>query len=74
MTNKDELVIAAYGFAMKMGANLVLDLIEQGAQGDALRKQAMRRTRAQESSIGWASSKQNGSSLCSNRRASVISG
>jgi hypothetical protein len=38
-----ELVVDAYGFGLERGAYLVLDLIDEGFSGDALRERAFRR-------------------------------
>lgn len=43
MTKQDELIVATYGFGMERGAYHVLDLIDEGVRGDALRERAMRR-------------------------------
>jgi hypothetical protein len=38
-----DLVVEAYGFGMERGAYHVLDLIDEGFSGDALRERAFRR-------------------------------
>jgi hypothetical protein len=37
------MIVEAYGMGIQIGANLVLNLIEQGVQGDALREQVKQR-------------------------------
>jgi hypothetical protein len=45
--NQDGMIVEAYGMGMQIGANLVLDLIEQGVQGDALRERVKQRIKYQ---------------------------
>jgi hypothetical protein len=44
---QDGMIVEAYGMGMQIGANLVLDLIEQGVQGDALRERVKQRIKYQ---------------------------
>lgn len=41
------MIVEAYGMGMQIGANLVLDLIEQGVSGDALRERVKQQIRFQ---------------------------
>jgi hypothetical protein len=44
---QDGMIVEAFGMGMQIGANLVLDLIEQGVQGDALRERVKQRIKYQ---------------------------
>jgi hypothetical protein len=43
MTIQDGMIVEAYGMGMERGADVVLDLIEKGIRGDALRERATQR-------------------------------